>query len=65
MVASPIANRLMNLLWRAANNANHQMVESMLCKDAFVKSGYLCDFDKGTADLHHCLSCDVKEQIDL
>lgn len=41
------------------------MVESVLCKDAFVKSGYLCDFDKGTADLHHCLSCDVKEQIDL
>lgn len=28
MATNPIANYLMNLLWRVANNANHQMVES-------------------------------------
>lgn len=27
MATNPIANYLMNLLWRVANNANHQMVE--------------------------------------
>lgn len=32
MVTNPIANHLMNLLWRVANNANHQMVESRFVK---------------------------------
>lgn len=30
-----------------------------------MKNSHLCDFDKRTADSHHCLSFDVKEQIDL
>lgn len=40
MVTNPTANRLMNLLWRVANNANRQMVESSFVKMCLWRTAF-------------------------